>query len=87
MVKPYTILEETKTHQIRLFENFNPTDLYWHRDMEDRIVELLEGSIYIQLDNSMPTLLQVSDRILIRKNTYHRVIANNNFKVKITFLD
>lgn len=83
--KPYKIIEQSNKYQIREFNNFNPIDLYWHRDKEDRCIELIEGVIKLQLDNELPITLIKGKEYFIPKETFHRVIAKDNFKIKIYF--
>lgn len=82
---PYVIIEESDTHQIRLFENYEPTSLYWHRDKENRKITLLEGKLEVQLDNELPVFLFPGESILVPAMTYHRGISNTRFVVKIEF--
>lgn len=45
----------------------------WHRDREDRIVEVVENTDWLfQMDNELPKLLQ--GKLYISKESYHRVI-------------
>ena len=55
----------------------------WHRDDEDRTVEILgETDWKLQLDNELPTSLNES--IFIPRHHWHRVIkGNGNLKLKI----
>ena len=72
--KPYTDLEVTEDYTLRQFdESIDPIELLWHRDDEDRVVEI-EGDTdwMLQLDNSLPTSLQ--ERIFIPRHEWHRVI-------------
>jgi hypothetical protein len=61
-------------------------ELEWHRDKEDRIVEVIENIDWLyQCDNQLPVLLD--QKIFIPKETYHRVIkGNGKLIVKITKL-
>jgi hypothetical protein len=63
----------------RIFnENVNSEELVWHRDREDRVVEIIESSDWkIQFDNKIPQKLEKGDFINIKKNEYHRVIKGN----------
>ena len=72
--KPYIDLEVTDEYILRQFsENVDPIELLWHRDNEDRIVEIIgETDWSLQLDNSLPTSLQ--ERIFIPRHKWHRVI-------------
>jgi hypothetical protein len=84
MNKPYTDIEVTDKYIIREFnENIDPIELLWHRDNEDRTVEILgETDWKVQLDNELPTSLNES--IFIPKHHWHRVIkGNGNLKLKI----
>ena len=81
---PYTDIEVTDKYIIREFsENIDPIELLWHRDGEDRTLEILgETDWKIQLDNELPTSL--NSHIFISKHRWHRVIkGNNNLKIKI----
>ena len=81
---PYTDIEVTDKYIIREFnENIDPIELLWHRDLEDRTIEILEETDWkIQLDNNLPTSLK--ERIFIQKYEWHRVIkGNGTLKLKI----
>ena len=82
--KPYTDVEITDDYIIREFgENIDPIELMWHRDDEDRTVEILEDTNWqIQLENKLPTSLK--DHIFIPKHEWHRVIkGTGTLKLKI----
>jgi len=69
---------------IRTFkEDVNETELVWHRDREDRIVESIGFTDWmIQIDNELPKPLL--ETIYIPKNTFHRLIkGNGNLNVKV----
>ena len=72
--KPYTDLEVTEDYTLRQFnESIDPIELLWHRDNEDRVVEIIGKTDWkLQLDNSLPTSLQ--ERIFIPRHKWHRVI-------------
>ena len=72
--KPYTDLEVTEDYTLRQFdESIDPIELLWHRDDEDRVVEIVGDTDWmLQLDNSLPTSLQ--ERIFIPRHEWHRVI-------------
>ena len=77
------IIDDVK---IRTFdENVDDEELKWHRDREDRIVEIIEGNHwYLQMDNELPTPLIVGKKYFIPEGIYHRVIKGvGNLKVKI----
>jgi len=83
-VRPYTDIEITDKYIIREFnENIDPIELLWHRDDEDRVIEILgETDWKIQLDNQLPTSMNVS--IFIPKHIWHRVIkGTGNLRLKI----
>jgi len=83
-VKPYTDLEVTDDYIIREFsENIDPIELMWHRDNEDRTIEIIGKTDWkIQLDNQLPT--SMNDRIFIPRHLWHRVIkGNKTLKLKI----
>jgi hypothetical protein len=83
-IKPYKDLEVTDKYIIREFnENIDPIELKWHRDNEDRTIEILGDTNWkIQLDNQLPTSLNES--IFIPRHMFHRVIkGNGTLKLKI----
>ena len=85
--KPYRDLEITNKYIIREFgENIDPIELMWHRDDEDRIIEILgETDWSIQLDNQLPSSL--NERIFIKRHQWHRVVkGTGTLKLKI-YLD
>ena len=67
-------------------ESVDIDDLEWHRDREDRIVEIIgETDWELQMDNELPKKLK--GKIFISKETWHRVIkGTGELKVKITKL-
>jgi hypothetical protein len=75
--KPYKDLEVTNEHIIREFdENIDPIELKWHRDNENRIVEIVgETDWKIQLENQLP--ISMNQPISIPKGEWHRVIKGN----------
>lgn len=75
--KPYKDLEVTNEHIIREFdENIDPIELKWHRDQEDRIVEIIgETDWKVQLENQLP--ISMNQPIFIPKGEWHRVIKGN----------
>ena len=71
---------------IRIFDqDVDEMELVWHRDREDRVVELVEPTDWkFQFDNQLP---QQIDKIFIPKGTYHRVIkGKGDLKIKVTKL-
>ena len=83
-MKPYKDLEVTDQYIIREFnENIDPIELLWHRDDEDRTIEILEGIDWmIQLDNQLPILL--NSHIFIPRHMWHRTIKGTGpLRIKI----
>ena len=72
--KPYTDLEVTNNYIIREFgDTIDPIELMWHRDDEDRILEIIGDTDWqLQLENQLPTSLNAL--ISIPKHEWHRVI-------------
>ncbi len=71
---------------IRTFYSDKPNkEFVWHRDHEDREIEILEGEGWcLQFENTLPYNLNEVSKIFIPKNVYHRLIKGyNNLKVKI----
>ena len=82
--KPYIDIEVNDKYIIREFsENINPIELMWHRDDEDRTIEIIGDTNWsIQLDNQLPSSL--NERIFIKRHEWHRVIkGTGNLILKI----
>ena len=83
-MKPYIDIEVTDKYIIREFsENIDPIELKWHRDDENRTLEILgETDWKLQLDNQLPT--SINEQIFIEKHQWHRVIkGTGTLKLKI----
>ena len=80
MVKDFPFQQEIiDNKKFRTFEeNVDDEELKWHRDREDRIVEIIESQDwYLQMDNELPTKLIVGEKHFIPEGVYHRVIRGN----------
>lgn len=80
-MRPY----EDKEDGIRVFEeSVDPSELMWHRDQEDRLIEPIEQTDWmIQLDNQLPILIK--GQIFIPRGVWHRAIkGTGGLKIKIT---
>jgi len=89
MKLPFSQKDLTENVKIRTFnQDTDSGEFTWHRDREDRIVELIEGkNWYTQLDNELPKKLTKENKVYIPKGIYHRVIkGDGDLVVKITFL-
>ncbi len=83
-MQPYIDIEVTDDYIIREFnENIDPIELLWHRDDENRTIEILgETDWKVQLDNQLPT--SMNDPIFIQRHEWHRVIkGTGTLKLKI----
>jgi hypothetical protein len=84
MIFPF---KETKLEDnifIREFsQNTDSSEMLWHRDKEDRIIESLEETDWMfQLDNQLPQ--KISGEIFIPKEVYHRLIKGaGDLKIKL----
>ena len=82
---PYFEYVINKNTVIRVFECSDDlgTEELWHRDLEDRIVEIIgETDWLVQLDNQLPT--SINSPIFIPKHEFHRTIkGTGNLKLKI----
>ena len=55
--------------------NVDREDLIWHRDREDRVIKVIKGSNWsFQFDNKLPQKMKDGDTIIVKKNSWHRVI-------------
>ena len=80
-MKPYK-----DSSNIRVFsKDVKPLELVWHKDDEDRNIEILEGEGWkFQFDNELPLALTKGDRIFITKHRVHRVHKGvTDLKIKI----
>ena len=85
-MNPYKDISTTSNKTVRVFtQDVDSHELVWHRDREDRIVRVLEGSGWkFQLDNNLPIQLNEGDVIHIPKYEYHRIIkGDTDLKVEL----
>lgn len=71
---------------IRTFDcNANDNEYVWHRDKENREVEILEGQGWqFQYDKTLPFLLTKGLKVTIPKGEYHRLIKGyDTLKLRI----
>jgi hypothetical protein len=83
-MRPYKDIEVTDKYIIREFnENIDPIELMWHRDNEDRIVEIVGKTDWkLQLDNQLPT--SINDPIFIPRHEWHRILkGTGKLRLKI----
>lgn len=73
-MKPYIDIEITDDYILRRFEeDIDPVELMWHRDDEDRKIEIIEGKDWlIQLEDQLP--VSINESIFIPKHMWHRAI-------------
>ena len=85
--KPYSDIAIYDNCVIREFgENIDPIELMWHRDNEDRIVEVLNPTDwFFQYDDQLPIPLKENVSLKIARHDWHRVIkGTGNLRLKIT---
>lgn len=72
---PYDDEKLNKTEFIRVFScDVLNEELKWHYDLNDRIVEVLEGEGWeLQFDDSFPKEIKVGDVIYIPARLHHRI--------------
>jgi hypothetical protein len=79
--RPYVDIEINNKYVIREFgEKIDQIELMWHRDDEDRVVQVLEvGEGWeFQIDNELPISLEANSEIFIKRHEWHRVIKGND---------
>lgn len=87
VVKPYV---EHKLNNNRFLRTFSKDvlseELVWHRDRENRIVEVLEGEGWeIQLEDRLPEPLVKGKEYVIPAYTFHRIKrGTSDLTLKIT---
>lgn len=79
VVTPYNDVSLGSEKFMRTFEEtVDLSDLVWHRDHNDRMITIINGSNWkLQYDNDMPILLEIGKKYYIPKNEYHRLIRGN----------
>ena len=87
-MKPYKDLEVTDEYVIREFdENIDPIELMWHRDNEDRTVEVIDSGKgwKFQFEDDLPLDLVSEATIFILRHQWHRVWkGEGKLQLKIT---
>ena len=81
--------EDKKGKDIRIFDvDKDESEYVWHRDNEDRMIEVLSGDGWqFQPEGSLPILLKPGIGFTIRKGEYHRLLKGiNNLEVRVTRL-
>lgn len=81
MVNPYI-----DNDNVRTFDVTKPNEDYvWHRDKEDRIIEILEGEGWqLQFENTLPFLLKPGMLFEIIEGEYHRLLKGaTDLKIRI----
>lgn len=76
---PFSHKEVSENTFVRKFsKDVSKDELVWHRDEEDREVEVVHGEGWsFQREDSLPVELNVGDKVLIKKNEWHRIIKGN----------
>lgn len=82
-MNPYTETLQDNISYRTFSEDTSEEEFVWHRDREDRLVEVLEQTDWkIQMENELPMTLS---KVFIPKGSYHRVIkGTGSLKIKIT---
>ena len=77
-MNPYTETQIDINTYVRTFSADIPeTDLIWHLDREDRVIEATHFTDWkFQFDNELPVSL--NNLITIPKNTFHRIIKGTD---------
>ena len=72
---------------LRVFsEGVDDSELVWHRDHNDRLVEVVEGEGWkLQLENDIPREMAAGSRFFVPAGEYHRVIkGRGDLRVRIS---
>jgi len=84
--KPYS---ETKIDEKTFLREFtvdsDASDFEWHRDTEDREIEVISGVNWkFQYDDCLPVTIKPGYKISVEKNEWHRIIkGDTNLKVVV----
>jgi hypothetical protein len=72
-MRPYKELQTQDCIYRKFTQDISEEELVWHRDENDREVEILEVTDWMfQFDNELPQ--QLKNTLFIPKDTYHRLI-------------
>lgn len=72
---PFTETKRGKVLIREFSQDVDKMELIWHRDREDRTITILESKGWkLQMDNTLPVVLEEGKSYSIPKSTYHRVI-------------
>lgn len=89
-MNPYEVIEEGNDYQIRRFGvDVDDEELLWHRDKEDRLIEVISGlEWYLQKENLLPEKLKINENYFIRNREWHRIIKGiDDLIIKIKFIE
>ena len=78
MSKPYKDVL-TGNVKVRTFSgNTIDEELVWHRDANDRLVEVVSSSGWqLQLEDELPRVMNEGDKFWIPRDEWHRLIKGN----------
>jgi len=77
-MRPYKQLQTQEYIYRKFTQNIPEEELVWHRDQNDREVEILEPTDWMfQFDNELPQTLK--GKVFIPKETYHRLIKGTGY--------
>ena len=72
-MKPYKQIKTSEYIYRKFTQDIPEEELVWHRDQNDREVEILETTDWMfQFDNQIP--FNIENSLFIPKDTYHRLI-------------
>ena len=79
VVKNYTDFYENGVQFRTIYSKGDSSELEWHRDREDRTIDVLSGSDWeLQMDNELPKKLEIGSEYQIKKNIFHRVFRGKD---------
>ena len=77
-MRPYKQLQTQEYIYRKFTQDISEEELVWHRDENDREVEILEPTDWMfQFDNELPQTLK--GKLHIPKETYHRLIKGTGY--------
>ena len=84
-MNPYKEVIESNVIVRTFSEDVKSEELVWHRDKNDRVVEVIQSNGWkFQMDNELPKTLESGNVVEIPKETFHRVIkGEGNLIIKI----
>jgi len=88
-MKDYKETVISKNVFVREFKQLPSREFPWHRDSEDRLIEILHAGLdwKFQKDNQLPFILMPGMEFTVKKKEFHRIISGSGIlRIRLTKL-